>query len=422
MHGPPVFLSPQLEVSHDTGSAKRHLFPLDGIRGLAILMVVCSHLFRGNTADSGLSIRVLGKVLDHGAWGVDLFFVLSGFLITGILVDTRNDRNFLKNFYARRTLRIFPLYYGVLALLAVLTPFLHLDWGHMGWLLVFYLQNLDVAALMRFSPRSHIELTHFWSLAVEEQFYLLWPAVVLAIGARRRLLQVTVWVSVLALLLRMVLVTIGTDWLQVHVSVVTRADALLLGGALALLYRSARWPLVLRWAPAVFASCFLSAVVGSVWCGHHGGRMLAYWLGLEATLLALSACGLIAWALRPGGLVGQVFELRWITFFGKYSYGIYVWHLVALGYLLEFFRPLLFELTHSKALALAGAGLLSFALSVGVAWLSFQYFEKPFTRLKRYFEPDLVVATGLEASEVVTGSRALEPLSKPALGFRQLAK
>lgn len=156
----------------DRPIAAGHLLPLDGVRGLAILMVICSHAFESNYNSGGFLIRTIGHVLFYGFFGVDLFFVLSGFLITGILYDSVNDRGYFRKFYARRALRIFPLYYGVLAVCLLLTRPLHLHWGDMGWLLAFYLQNLHPMKIMSFSPGAPIGLFHFWSLAVEEQFYL----------------------------------------------------------------------------------------------------------------------------------------------------------------------------------------------------------------------------------------------------------
>lgn len=157
-----------------------HLLPLDGVRGLAILMVVCSHSFESNYNSGSLPVRVLGHLFYYGSFGVDLFFVLSGFLITGILVDSITDAHYFRNFYARRALRIFPLYYLVLLLCFALTRPLHLHWGSMGWLLPVYLQNLRPQEIVTFSAGSGIALFHFWSLAIEEQFYLVWPAIVLS--------------------------------------------------------------------------------------------------------------------------------------------------------------------------------------------------------------------------------------------------
>ncbi len=133
-------------------------------------------------------MKWVAYLCDGGWMGVDLFFVLSGFLITGILLDTRELPGYFKNFYVRRALRIFPLYYTMLAVLFLLTPWLHLQWhtGHIAYLFyagnIAYNLNPDLAQV-----RPAVSFLHLWSLAVEEQFYLIWPLVVLMVSSRRRL-------------------------------------------------------------------------------------------------------------------------------------------------------------------------------------------------------------------------------------------
>ena len=165
-----------------TRPENRAFYPaLDGLRAVAFLMVFGQHYLS----------------LAWGWTGVNVFFVLSGFLITGILFDTRDDPHRARNFYLRRTLRIFPLYYGLFLPLLLLWPFMHWRWN--GWWLLWplYLGNfirfvspaamvwhspLELAADAHLTsltlPRTEIFLGHLWSLCVEEQFYLLWPWVV----------------------------------------------------------------------------------------------------------------------------------------------------------------------------------------------------------------------------------------------------
>src|SRR6266702_4824953 len=169
---------------------------------MAVLGVMASHLFPGTT--NGLLLQVLGATLAFGATGVDLFFVLSGFLITGILFDSLSDSSFFRKFYARRTLRIFPLYYGVLITLFLLTPWLGLQWHRMNWALLFYLQNTNIAGPFYdfHMGNQGLSLDHFWSLAVEEQFYLIWPLAVFFIRDLKKLLWTCLALSCAALLLR----------------------------------------------------------------------------------------------------------------------------------------------------------------------------------------------------------------------------
>ena len=122
-----------------------------------------------------------------GWTGVNLFFVLSGFLITGILYDTLHNEHYFRNFYMRRFLRIFPLYYGFLFLLMALAPWRHVTWGGRQFVLLAYLQNTAIwFPIPGFRLANLADLNHFWSLAVEEQFYLFWPLVVFLVKDRKK--------------------------------------------------------------------------------------------------------------------------------------------------------------------------------------------------------------------------------------------
>ncbi len=370
--------------------ARGHLLPLDGVRGLAILMVIGSHAFESNYETASPFVRLMGEILRFGVVGVDLFFVLSGFLITGILYDSLRDDGYFRKFYVRRALRIFPLYYGVLFVCFVLTGPFHLHWGNMGWLLVFYLQNLRPTVIATFSPGSHVALYHFWSLAVEEQFYLVWPAVVFLVRTKKGLLRTTLIASVGALVLRLVLVANGASPLAIHVTTICRADSLLLGGALALVYRSERWAAVDRLAPWGFWVAMVLLLVAIKFVEpllQHDPRGYLMWSeGLEYTVLAVASASLIAWSLRAGSMCGRLFEMGPMRFLGKYSYGIYVLHVLVLSAMNLPLRAVLLGVTHSKMVAVMGAGLASLAVSIVAAYGSYHLYEKPFLKLKHRFD------------------------------------
>src|SRR6266704_2509367 len=162
---------------------RQHAFPgLDGVRGIAILLVMFFHFANMKPASK---IDGYFYAFTHYGWsGVDLFFVLSGFLITGILVDARGSPSYFKAFYARRALRILPAYYGFLFVIFVVLPLLGLGAGanymlarqHQGW---YWLHLTNVMmAIGEIPGHGSNPSTRFWSLAVEEQFYFLWPAIV----------------------------------------------------------------------------------------------------------------------------------------------------------------------------------------------------------------------------------------------------
>jgi peptidoglycan/LPS O-acetylase OafA/YrhL len=353
-------------------------------------MVLCSHAFETNYIAAGPLARFVGTLFYYGAFGVDLFFVLSGFLITGILFDSLQDDGYFRKFYARRALRIFPLYYGVLLVWFLLTPAWHLVWGDMGWLLVFYLQNFRAAQIMVFTPGHDIGLFHFWSLAVEEQFYLVWPAVVFFVRGRRRLLLFTLAGSAAALLLRIVFLATGGSPFFVHAGVLFRADSLLLGGALALLYRSTAWERVLKIAPIGFLAAACLIVLSILYLTPRlqpNPLATALWQeGLRYSLLALGFACLIAWSLRPASIVQFVFQRNWLRFLGKYSYGLYVLHIFVLAAVQPILREWLFHVAHSKMIAAAGSAILGLLLAVLAAYLSYHLYERPFLRLKHHFD------------------------------------
>lgn len=352
-------------------------------------MVLFSHGFESNTQAGGSLVRFIGGLFYYGLFGVDLFFVLSGFLITGILFDTCADPGFFSKFYARRVLRIFPLYYGVLIVLFLLTPLLHLHWNGMGWLLLGYLQNFQPAHIATFQPSPQVGLYHFWSLAVEEQFYLVWPAAVFFIRDKRKLFYATLLISAAALLLRLVLLAHGTPAIDIHVNTLCRADSLLLGGALALIYRSRYWSRALQLAPLGFivAAGIVIISVSLLGLDPQAPPAGIFWVeGLRYTVLALGFSCLIAWALRPQSVGLRFFELAPLRFFGKYSYGIYVLHVIFLSFFVHYFRRHILAVTHSKLLSVVGAGLISLAIGVAAAYLSYHLYEKKFLRMKRYFD------------------------------------
>jgi peptidoglycan/LPS O-acetylase OafA/YrhL len=171
------------DVAKSSDPAKGHILGLDGLRGLAILMVMFGHfIVVGKNLEPHTPVH---RFFQSGYLGVDFFFVLSGFLITGILLDTKHRKPYFKVFYWRRALRIFPLYYGLLAIswlsVMLITPGdAALLKGHDSpawfWL---YASNIGMACKGTWldSP-TWVGLGHFWSLAVEEQFYLVWPMLV----------------------------------------------------------------------------------------------------------------------------------------------------------------------------------------------------------------------------------------------------
>ena len=372
----------------------RTRFPaLDGIRALAVTLVFAAHYGGGGTR-GGIVLRAMNAFRKQGVIGVDIFFVLSGFLITGILFDTRNDSEFFKRFFARRSLRIFPVVYLLFAVLLLLTPIVHYEWKWRQLSFLVYLGNIfgnmDFSIYLVNStahPTADAALSHLWSLCVEEQFYLLFPLLVWWVRDRVKLLWISGGLCVLALMLRTAMVLIATPAIcerWIPRTLPFRLDDLLMGAALALLLRgpaanrvqrSMKWILLAGLIPFLVL-CKLSDGIYGAW-----GMTIGY------TAVALAATGMIGCTLRTGSVLYRIFHLRPARILGKYSYGFYVWHLV---WAQAWLAVLKFMIARLHSVTLAGLVTLPFMFAVSFlcARLSYDLFEVRFLKWKRNFEYD----------------------------------
>jgi peptidoglycan/LPS O-acetylase OafA/YrhL len=342
----------------------KHLPQLDGLRGIAILIVVLGHLIVFNF---GLGVGALGPV---PPLGVDLFFVLSGFLITRILLDSRHQPNYFKSFYVRRALRIWPLYFAVLGILFVATnhriPALTFDESRVHWpVFAFYFQNVFYRQASQLGP---LALAITWSLAVEEQFYAIWPIVVrkLSIRALTAVLFVTIAVAPIA---RFVAPRFGID---PYINPVCRFDAMAMGGLLAI------WLLTHKASKG--------ATIGTMWLVLSLAALaevVCHFVGLtqylSKTIASAAFTGLLASSLHSD-LVSRTLCNRLLCSLGKVSYCIYLAHPIVAAIVLTFWP--------GPGLGIRLLRVASIALGTSlVAALSWRFFEEPILRLKRYFPP-----------------------------------
>lgn len=369
---------------------KRHVPALDGVRGIAILMVMAFH--------------TPGTIpWTHFGWaGVDLFFVLSGFLITGVLLDGAAVEGRARTFYVRRVLRILPLYYaGILVSLFVIpliAPSLEGDAhrlaAHQLWLWTYTanwpigLQGSDPVAPLPF-------LAHFWSLAIEEQFYLVWPLVIW-FASRKTAVRVA-WVVIIgALACRVALVAFGAPSSTRYFLTPCRLDALGVGALIALWLREEREPIDVERRVRVVGliACLVLAVL--IW----RARPFDYDSKLVATLGFSALAWAFGWlvttaALRPSRILGA----SPLVMAGRYSYGLYVIH------------PLIITISVARWPALADTkkdGVIMWVASVLLAWLSYHGFERRFLKLKDRLAPGPAFsepATTSQARSVPAGPR-----------------
>jgi peptidoglycan/LPS O-acetylase OafA/YrhL len=364
---------------------RRHVAALDGIRGFAALWVACYHF--GRPEVGGVGAKAIGFLAQFGWAGVDLFFVLSGFLICGILLDTRDRPRFLRTFYKRRTLRIFPLYYCFLAIyLYLVIP--HLAgprpdiFDRQKWLWT-YLVNIDIARHGWFTDTgSHVNA--LWSLAIEEQFYLIAPSLVV-LFAERRLAAFAIVGAIVSIVSRVALQHAGFRPTAGYVLTFTRIDPLCVGALLAI---AARRGILGKLVPIARIALPSSMVVVIALAIAVGRFEFADWITLQLGLpvLALGFGALLVLAVAPGGSasIRRVFETRFLTFFGVYSYSLYVWHPLVGGLLRRagFDQAMLYRTISSGVAVLLVTLLVKLAAATVVAIMSYHLIERPFLWLK----------------------------------------
>ncbi|MEY2396929.1 MAG: hypothetical protein QOJ00_103, partial [Actinomycetota bacterium] len=359
---------PTADLDQDDARSFRHVPGLDGLRALAVILVVVFHY------GSIWSHNDDGGVFPGGFIGVDVFFVLSGFLITSLLVGERARTGTVSfvRFYARRAARLMP------ALVFVLVGYSL--WNHhqgQTWAAVLkpsaaallYVSNL--AQVYFYKTMLHTGLSYTWSLAIEEQFYLVWPALLLFgvlrfAKTRHQVLIAVFGGAVLSALIRLYVWNIGGGYPAAYMRLDARADGLLIGAGCAFLWR---WRMVPgKWLDqaALFALMGLLAVT-FLWPRHSGGMFQGgFTLVSVAVALIILAIAENAFRFLP------FFEWAPMRAIGRVSYGLYLWHGLCLRIAADRLAG------HGKPIVAAG-GLALTAMIVTFSWFAI---EQPFLKLK----------------------------------------
>lgn len=380
---------PDPESSPLTG----HVAALDGVRGFAIMMVMLGHFAAGfgpgNVADA-----LVKKLMQTGWAGVDIFFVLSGFLITGILLEAKNKPRYFRNFYSRRALRIFPAYYAFLFIFFVAAPVVgafsetgrYAEWHRSQWWFWGYVSNLQILFPSWSRPAP---LSHFWSLAVEEQFYLFWPAVVLFTD-RKWLVRICLAFLVCCVALRVWIQSLPIDPTAAYRLTPARLDTLGVGAMLAVLVREPGfWTRIRARAPVGLVLALVGVAVISI--PDRSMEQNGFWMqAVGYTLLAFAGASLVVYAIDPAAqdkIVTRFLRSRFMRFLGKYSYAMYIIHF-PLAWTMEdrgFGISMFPRLGTSAIPGTIAFTLIAGALTAVLAVLSWNLFETHFLRAKRFF-------------------------------------
>jgi peptidoglycan/LPS O-acetylase OafA/YrhL len=381
-------------VKTDTSSFQKHLPVLDGVRGLAILMVLFGHFYqRALFVDWPLARDILGRAVRLGGYGVELFFVLSGFLITGILVDSEKGPKALGRFYARRFLRIFPLYYGCLVVLLVFLPrLIPIDQGaqtiaaNQKWLW-YYLINWPSVPWI-WDESKIFQLGHFWSLCVEEQFYFIWPLLVFILP-QRMLPACCGLVLLLGLGSRVVTALFGASapfilqWTTLHF-----ADALAMGGLLALAVRDPKLGALLpsRRMLGVLISSLALVVLFYTALPRRFHMELSN--AVNETFVVSIFGMILLWSVRSqsGEWTNRILSSRALMSFGKYSYGLYVIHGIMRPQFATIWNVAEWpKFMGSPLVYMILYWLMASAVCFGIAYGSYTLIERRFLALKKFF-------------------------------------
>jgi peptidoglycan/LPS O-acetylase OafA/YrhL len=372
---------------------KTRIAPLDGLRGLAVLMVFLFH-YRFGAHSSFFPFRVAAWMMGRGSLGVTIFFALSGFLITGILWDTREQSGYLKTFYMRRVCRIFPLYY-----LALVVTIIAAFWAGTQalalpriWPTALFLQDFPgYPTFCINAPAAPVSLFHFWSLAVEEHFYLIWPFV---LGFCKDLKAAMKVCLVMFLVFEgiAILCSVWGTLYQFLPLFLNRSGEMAAGAWLALKYREGYWNRTKRPAQIMLPLSIVLYVAMEFFQVREIG---IFWQPIRMLL----GGSLLVVTLHDTH-ISRLMTAFWLRWLGGISYGVYVYHVLLGKAFPQAARAILHG--HSGTSYEVAMRLIAAICTLAVAWISFKFFESPMIQIGHRYKP----------SAAESGRRELHDASK----------
>ncbi len=364
---------------------------LDGIRGYGFLLVFIVHYFSPNQfAQAGsISSRTLKGMESVAFFSVPMFFVLSGYLIGGILLNTQNREGYFRVFYSRRVIRIFPLYYLTLLIIACIDASLKFPLRFQFWTHFLFIQNLFPDFHRYTTP---VVLVQYWSLASEEQFYILWPLVVWLFPQKRKLLGVATFLVMISFAIRLAGSHLFSSPDQVRYFSLARADAILLGVILGLVYKEA---------------FFAQIKAHAKWLALVGVALLAFWSfwkdlswpqsfrgqAIAIPLANFTAVAVVIYVMEDNSWLSRICSFQWIGWMGRMSYSLYIFHFTFAHWFWNVVIPDLSKhMPHTFAVLLSN--LLAFSLTLSLSMLSYRFIETPCLKIKQRFKYGAVKDAG----------------------------
>lgn len=337
-------------------------------------------------------IAVIGVILLHyaprffiGAWVVmDLFFVLSGFLITGILLDTKHKKGYYKNFIVRRVIRLFPLYYLCLFILLFLVPQSYFDMSyyrqHQAWYWL-YVPNWLIS-LHGWSPTKAID--HFWSLGIEEQFYIIWPLFVWLFSTKQ-LIRFCIFLFCASFIFRNIGLQLGFVMPFPYVNTLARMEPIALGAIVAILVRTNKGILE-RWALLATLIAFVGTAIAFIVAGtFHMENAVHY--SINYTIVDILFAGLLTITLSKNLpiWIRRFFTHPVIRSIAGMTYCLYVFHNPIHAILKYKYLPQLQQYTGSDTMGYIWMFVIGMAITLPLCYAIHRWIEAPLWKLKKYF-------------------------------------